>query len=80
MEKKIAGVTLQKNYENCQRIGEGVCEDFWRIFKVFRSPKNKRFLDDQFKLLWPWPLLLYFDIENHFILSQKSVLDGDSQY
>jgi len=26
------------------------------------------------------PHLLYFDIENHFILSQESVLDGDIQY
>ena len=53
---------------------------FARIFYVFRSPKNKCFLDGHFKLLWPWPLPLYFDIENHFILSQKSVLDGDSQH
>jgi len=53
-----------------------VCEDFWRIFG---SPKNKRFLDGQFKLLWPCPLPLYFDIENDFILSPKSVLDGYSQ-
>jgi len=28
-------------FENRQRIGEGVCEDFGRNFKVFKSPKNK---------------------------------------
>ena len=29
---------------------------------------------------WPWPLPLYFEIENHFILLHKSVPDGDSQH
>ena len=60
---------------------EKVLGGFLTDFVGVQVSKNKHFLDGQSKLLWPWPLPLYFDIENHCILSQKSVLDdGDSQY
>jgi len=58
-------------FEDRQRIAEGICEDCWRIFWVFRSSKTKLFLDGQFKLLWHWPLPLYFDIENHLFFHKK---------
>ena len=35
-------------------------------------------VDEQFKISKPWPLTLYFEIKNQFILLQQSVLDGSS--
>jgi len=60
--KKLTPVFFFPRIASESEKRKNVCEDLRRIFHVFRSPKNKRFLDGQFKLLWPWPSSLYFDI------------------
>jgi len=53
---------------------------FDEFFRYSDLPKTSVFEMDNSNYYDLDPHLLYFDIENHFILSQESVLDGDIQY
>jgi len=80
-----AGIFLWKNnchrqpakkFENRLRVEESVCEFFYGS----SFPETSVLEIDNSKYYVLHPPFMYFDIDDHFILSQKSVLVGDSQY
>ena len=74
---------LKASYESSPPCSESekvfarIWDDFFRSLDL---PKISAFSRRTIQNSWPWPLPLYFEIENHFIFLQKSVLDGDSQH
>ena len=60
-----------------EKVFARILDEFFRCLDL---PKIIFLVDEQFKIWWPWPLPLYFEIEHLFYFLTKSVLDGDSQH
>jgi len=77
--KKALPVTAGQNkiWESLasRKVFARILDEFCKCFDL---QKTSVLVDKQFKISRPLPL--YCEIDNHLILSQKSVLDGDSQH